>query len=68
MATEGHRLSTIDLMHNWRAAPAGTMEFLFTALMLALKAEGHQAFSLGMAPLSGLEPERTRRLWDRSAR
>lgn len=65
MATEGHRLATIDLMRHSRAAPAGTMEFLFTALMLALKAEGHQAFSLGMAPLSGLEPERTRRLWDR---
>lgn len=41
------------------------MDFLFTALMLRLKDEGHAAFSLGMAPLSGLAPERSRTLWDR---
>ena len=46
-------------------APASTMEFLFTALMLALKEQGYAAFSLGMAPFSGLDPERSRRLWDR---
>jgi phosphatidylglycerol lysyltransferase len=33
--------------------------------MLQLKAEGFRAFSLGMAPLAGLAPERSRRLWDR---
>ncbi len=44
---------------------AGTMEFLFTDLMLRLGTEGYAAFSLGMAPLSGLAPERSHRLWDR---
>lgn len=57
--------ATIDLMRHAAAAPAGTMEFLFTELMLVLKAEGVRAFSLGMAPLSGLDPDRSHRIWDR---
>lgn len=65
LATDSRRMATIDLMRHSSAAPSGTMEFLFTALMLALKAQGYRAFSLGMAPLSGLTPERSQRLWDR---
>lgn len=57
--------ATIDLMRHAAAAPVGTMEFLFTELMLVLKAEGVDAFSLGMAPLSGLAPDRSHRIWDR---
>lgn len=57
--------ATIDLMRHAADAPGGAMEFLFTDLMLQLKAEGFRAFSLGMAPLSGLQPERSRRIWDR---
>lgn len=57
--------ATVDLMRYADDAPAGAMDFLFTELMLRLKAEGYGTFSLGMAPLSGLEPERSRRLWDR---
>ena len=41
------------------------MEYLFTATLLALKAEGAARFSLGMAPLAGLAPERSRRIWDK---
>jgi phosphatidylglycerol lysyltransferase len=59
------RMATVDLMRHAGDAPPGTMEFLFTDLMLRLKAEGFAAFSLGMAPLSGLAPERSHRLWDR---
>src|SRR5690606_14087258 len=59
------RLATIDLMRHSAAAPSGTMDFLFIALMLHLKEQGYGAFSLGMAPLSGLAPDRTRKLWDR---
>lgn len=58
-------MATIDLMRHVGTAPSGTMDFLFTDLMLRLKAEGYRTFSLGMAPLSGLAPERSRRLWDR---
>lgn len=57
--------ATVDLMRHSADAPSGTMEFLFTDLMLRLRSEGCAAFSLGMAPLSGLTPERSHRLWDR---
>ncbi|MBN2629289.1 MAG: bifunctional lysylphosphatidylglycerol flippase/synthetase MprF [Rhodobacteraceae bacterium] len=60
-------MASIDLMRHSIEAPAGTMDFLFTELMLRLKAEGLRAFSLGMAPLSGLAPGRSRRNWDRLA-
>jgi len=45
---------SIDLMRHVREAPRGTMEFLFTALLLWGKGEGYLQFNLGMAPLSGL--------------
>lgn len=59
------KAATVDLMRHAEDAPSGTMEFLFTDLMLQLKAEGCLTFSLGVAPLSGLAPERSHRLWDR---
>ncbi|CAM3107419.1 phosphatidylglycerol lysyltransferase [Paracoccus aminovorans] len=65
MTTDSRRTCSIDLMRHSDAAPGGTMEFLFTELMLQLKAQGFARFSLGMAPLSGLEPDRSGRLWDR---
>jgi len=65
LATESRAKVTIDLMRHADGAPPGTMEFLFTALMLQLKEDGYRRFSLGMAPLSGLAPERSRRMWDR---
>lgn len=55
---------TIDLMRHIAAAPAATMDYLFISLMLQLKNEGYREFSLGMAPLSGLEQTRHKRLWD----
>lgn len=65
MTTDRHDLASIDLMRHRSDAPTGTMEFMFTALMLALKERGYPAFSLGMAPLAGLDPNRSRRVWDR---
>ena len=59
------RVGSIDIMRHAGDAPAGTMEFLFTELMLQLKSQGFVRFSLGMAPLSGLSFERSRRMWDR---
>ncbi|MDO5630618.1 MAG: bifunctional lysylphosphatidylglycerol flippase/synthetase MprF [Paracoccus sp. (in: a-proteobacteria)] len=63
--TSGGKAAGIDLMRHSASAPPDTMEFLFTALMLRLRDQGYAEFSLGMAPLSGLMPERTGRLWDR---
>jgi phosphatidylglycerol lysyltransferase len=45
--------TTIDLMRHLPDAPPGTMDYLFTKLFLAKKAEGYQRFSLGMAPMAG---------------
>ncbi len=48
---------SVDLMRFDRArAPDGVMEFLFARLMLWGAEHGYRAFSLGMAPLAGLEP------------
>ncbi|MTH77038.1 bifunctional lysylphosphatidylglycerol flippase/synthetase MprF [Paracoccus aestuariivivens] len=65
MTTDRHEVASIDLMRHRIDAPSGTMEFMFTALMLALKERAYPAFSLGMAPLAGLDPNRSRRVWDR---
>jgi phosphatidylglycerol lysyltransferase len=56
---------SIDLMRHVREAPRGTMEFLFTALLLWGKGEGYLQFNLGMAPLSGLEDRSLAPLWNR---
>ncbi|MFT4012209.1 MAG: bifunctional lysylphosphatidylglycerol flippase/synthetase MprF [Paracoccus sp. (in: a-proteobacteria)] len=65
MTTDQRRIASIDLMRHRADAPSGTMEYMFTALMLALKERGYPFFSLGMAPLAGLDPQRSRRTWDR---
>jgi phosphatidylglycerol lysyltransferase len=65
LPTGDGQAATLDLIRHRHDSPPETMEFLFTALILALKDRGHARFSLGMAPLSGLQPERSRRLWDR---
>lgn len=65
LMTDQQTMCSIDLMRYIPGAPVGTMEFLFADLMLTLKDQGVVRFSLGMAPLSGLSPERSGRLWDR---
>ncbi|MGR3572811.1 bifunctional lysylphosphatidylglycerol flippase/synthetase MprF [Brevirhabdus sp.] len=56
--TAQRQKATIDLMRHLPDAPAGVMEFLFTELMMQLRAQGYGEFSLGMAPLSGLATRR----------
>lgn len=52
----GQREISADLMRYLPdAAPSSVMEFLFIELMRWAKAEGFGWFSLGLAPLSGLE-------------
>ncbi|WP_420005971.1 bifunctional lysylphosphatidylglycerol flippase/synthetase MprF [Arenibacterium sp. LLYu02] len=50
--------ATIDLMRHVDDAPSGLMEFLFTELLLHFAAEGYAEFSLGNAPLAGLDARR----------
>ncbi len=54
---------SIDLMRYNRSAPKGIMDFLFCELMLWAKTQGYTSFSLGMAPLSGLEQRPLAPLW-----
>jgi phosphatidylglycerol lysyltransferase len=54
-----------DLMRHRDDAPAGTMEFLFTELLLWAKAEGYAWCNLGMAPLAGVEDRPTGPTWNR---
>ena len=57
---------SIDLMRYGDDAPPGVMDYLFAELMLWGKAQGYRHFSLGMAPLSGLEPHRFAPVWNRA--
>jgi phosphatidylglycerol lysyltransferase len=61
-----HELS-IDLMRYVPDAPYGVMELLFLELMLHGRGEGFQYFSLGMAPLSGVDAHRLGPLWNRAS-
>ena len=53
----------IDLMRHTNDAPSGIMRYLIIEFMFWAKAQGFQAFNLGMAPLSGLRPSTFQPLW-----
>jgi phosphatidylglycerol lysyltransferase len=57
---------SIDLMRHVDDAPSGVMDFLFGELMIWGHAQGYAWFSLGVAPLSGLETHRFAPLWNRT--
>lgn len=59
---DGEELS-VDLMRYGSTAPDRTMEYLFVKLMAWGKENGYKRFSLGMAPLSGLENRQFAPLW-----
>ncbi len=54
---------SVDLMRHSPDAPDRTMEYLFVKLMLWGKEKGYRRFSLGMAPLSGLETRQFAPVW-----
>lgn len=56
---------SIDLMRHPPDAPRSVMEFLFIELMLWGHQEGYEWFSLGMAPLSGVDSHRLGPAWNR---
>jgi len=57
---------SIDLMRHVGDAPGGVMEYLFVELMSWARDQGYQYYSLGLAPLSGLESRRLSPVWDRA--
>jgi len=56
---------SLDLMRHREEAPGGVMDVLFLELMLWGRTEGYRWFSLGMAPLSGLDEHSLAPLWNR---
>ena len=54
---------SIDLMRHLPTAPNGTMDLLFSELMLWGRNEGYRWFNLGMAPLSNLKAASQGSLW-----
>jgi phosphatidylglycerol lysyltransferase len=54
---------SFDLMRHAPGVPNATMDYLFVSIMLWGRAEGFRSFSLGMAPLSGLEDRTLSPLW-----
>jgi phosphatidylglycerol lysyltransferase len=59
--------ATIDMMRHRPQAPNGTMDYLFIALMLALRETGYRTFNLGMAPLAGVGEAPSASLEERAA-
>src|SRR5690606_20608116 len=64
-ATQDKSELSIDLMRHDRDIPYGTMDFLFVRLIQWGAAQGYRWFTLGLAPLSGLEARRLAPLWMR---
>jgi phosphatidylglycerol lysyltransferase len=55
-----------DLLRYLPEAPRGKMEYLFVELLLWAKQHEYEWFSLGMAPLSGIEDRPLAPLWNRA--
>ncbi|MSO98967.1 MAG: bifunctional lysylphosphatidylglycerol flippase/synthetase MprF [Rhodospirillaceae bacterium] len=63
-----HEEMSVDIMRHIEDAPHGVMDFLFAETMMWGKANGYKWFSLGLAPLSGLESHPLAPIWHRVAR
>ena len=58
LETHSNELASLDLMRAHPQAPKLTMEFMMLGLILHYKSHDYAQFSLGMVPLSGLQPRR----------
>mgnify|MGYP001044394602 FL=1 len=58
LETHSHELASLDLMRAHPEAPKLTMEFMMVGLIQHYKNHDFARFSLGMVPLSGLQPRR----------
>ena len=65
--TANGRELSVDLMRHGAGSPPGVMDYLFASLMLWGRENGHARFSLGLAPLSGIEAHRLSPLWAKAA-
>lgn len=63
----GREELSVDLMRHLPDAPNGTMDLLFSELLLWGREAGYRWFNFGMAPLSGLAAGSGAPLWQRLA-
>ena len=61
--TANRRELSVDLMRHAAEMPYGTMDFLFIRLMQWGRDQGYDWFTLGIAPLSGIEARRLSPFW-----
>ena len=66
-ATGNRNELSIDLMRHADAMPYGAMDFLFIHLMQWGREQGYRWFTLGIAPLSGIEARRLSPIWARAS-
>lgn len=59
----GREELSVDLMRHRPDAPNGTMDFLFSELLLWGREQGYRWFNFGMAPLAGLESHAEAAVW-----
>ncbi|WP_445191664.1 bifunctional lysylphosphatidylglycerol flippase/synthetase MprF [Sphingomonas sp. Tas61C01] len=59
--------ASVDLMRHRDDAPNGTMDFLFVHILQWAQERGYARFTLGIAPLSGIEGGRLAPAWARAA-
>ena len=67
LATPNREEMSVDLMRHARDIPYGVMDYLFVHLILHAQAEGYRWFTLGIAPLSGIEGRKLAPAWARGA-
>ncbi len=65
--TQDKTLLTLDLMRYDPEAPPSVMEYLFLRLIDYARAHGYEHFSLGLAPLAGLDAKPLSSTWHKIA-
>lgn len=67
LATPNREEMSVDLMRHALDVPYGVMDFLFLRLIQHAQVEGYRWFTLGVAPLSGIDGRKLAPAWARSA-
>jgi phosphatidylglycerol lysyltransferase len=67
LATANREEMSVDLMRHVANLPYGVMDYLFIRLMEYARAEGYRRFTLGIAPLAGIDGRKLAPAWARGA-
>ncbi len=67
LATSNREEMSVDLMRHASRLPYGTMDFLFVQLIRHAQSEAYRWFTLGIAPLSGIDGRKLAPAWARGA-